>query len=156
MKIRILTIIKETGSDGPGLRNSVYMAGCSHHCPGCHNPQSWDPEGGTEREVSDIVKELLSVPYNITISGGDPFYQADALYELLSEIKRKDPQRNIWVFTGHTYEQLIKKGYLDWLEKIDVLVDGPFVLAQRDVSRFCGSKNQRILHLCNGKIVKEE
>lgn len=155
--MRVLDIAYQTGSDGPGMRNALYMAGCAHHCVGCHNPQSWDPQGGEEWEIGDIVEELIDPFSDITITGGDPFYQAPALLELLKALKAKAPQKNIWVYTGYTIEEIYPDPVASsCLEYIDVLVDGRYIESQRDLSRFCGSRNQRILYLEHGKVVREE
>ncbi len=152
---RVLDIIKGTAADGPGLRNVLYMAGCTHNCPGCHNPASHDFTAGTMMSIKDIVNELVDKYTDITISGGDPMCNAEALIEILKGIRSKAPNKNIWVFTGYTYEQL-KGVQCDCLKYIDVLVDGPYIESLRDLSRFCGSSNQRILHLKNGQIISIE
>lgn len=144
--LRVLNISEGTSVDGPGLRTSIYFAGCSHQCEGCHNPQSWDPQGG--REMSE--EELLSVvDYNdfpVTFSGGDPLFQLEAVTNLAKRLKQEQG-RNIWCYTGYRWEQIAgKPEYAELLQHIDVLVDSPFVLALRDISlRFRGSSNQRII-----------
>ena len=149
MNIRILDILEETMADGPGLRTSIYCAGCAHHCPGCHNPESWDFRGGREmttRELTDIVKEDEFT--NVTFSGGDPLYQAEAFTELARMIK-EETGKTIWCYTGFTYEEVladpVKSAILPYL---DVLVEGPFILELRDTELlFRGSSNQRIIYL---------
>ena len=146
MKISVLKVVGNTAADGPGLRTSVYLAGCSHHCPGCHNPQSWDINNGTMVEVDNLVREIESYGNKkVTITGGDPYYQPEALILLLAKLKVKD--YNIWVYTGYRYEDLRvssdSKGYS--LRFIDGLVDGPFIQELRDTNlRFRGSSNQKI------------
>lgn len=143
--MRVLSILKQTGADGPGLRNVLYVAGCAHHCPGCHNPESWNFSGGKDMTTQEIIDELVDPYSNITISGGDPMYQAQALRDLLSTIKTEWPSKNIWVYTGFRIEDLTEdqKACLPY---IDVLVDGPYVETLRDLSDFKGSTNQRIIH----------
>ena len=146
MKISVLKVIPNTVVDGPGLRTSVYLAGCRHHCPGCHNPQSWNIENGTKVEVDDLIEEIESYGNKkVTITGGDPYYQAVPLVHLLSKLYTKD--YNIWVYTGYRYEDLCfdsgaRGGSLRY---IDGLVDGPFIQELRDTSlKFRGSSNQKI------------
>lgn len=146
MKISVLKVVGNTAADGPGLRTSVYLAGCSHHCPGCHNPQSWDINNGTWMEIDDLVEEIESYGNKkVTITGGDPYCQTVPLLYLLSKLHTKD--YNIWVYTGYRYEDLCfdsgARGCS--LRYIDGLVDGPFVQELRDTSlRFRGSSNQKI------------
>lgn len=149
MQIRVLDIIEETMADGPGLRTSIYCAGCLHHCKGCHNPESWDMTGGRAMEVDDILEVIKADEFcNVTFSGGDPFYQVDAFTELARKIKEQT-KKNIWCYTGFTIEEIRADEKLSrMLPYIDVLVDGPFILEQRDTMlHFRGSANQRIIHL---------
>ena len=148
-KIRILDILEETMADGPGLRTSIYCAGCHHKCPGCHNPQSWDMNGGYEVEIDKLLEIILSDEFsNVTFTGGDPFYQAEAFTELAAAIKASS-NKTIWCYTGFTYEEILKNSTMSkLLEHIDVLVDGPFVKELRDPELlFRGSSNQRIIYL---------
>ena len=136
-------------ADGPGLRTSIYCAGCAHHCKGCHNPQSWDIANGrwmSIDEIMDIIKaDTIS---NVSFSGGDPFFQVEAFTELARRIK-SETTKNIWCWTGFTIEQIRADERLSMLLLyIDTLVDGPFILEQRDTTLlFRGSPNQRIIHL---------
>ena len=136
-------------ADGPGLRTSIYCAGCAHHCKGCHNPQSWDIANGrwmSIDEIMDIIKaDSIS---NVSFSGGDPFFQVEAFTELARRIK-SETTKNIWCWTGFTIEQIRTDERLSMLlPYIDTLVDGPFILEQRDTTLlFRGSPNQRIIHL---------
>ncbi|MDE7473701.1 MAG: anaerobic ribonucleoside-triphosphate reductase activating protein [Muribaculaceae bacterium] len=143
--LRVLRIVDGTSVDGPGLRTSIYLAGCSHACAGCHNMQSWDFAAGDEMSIDEIVEHVELEGYNVTLSGGDPLYQADALLPLLAELKARG--YNVWCYTGFTYEQVYNdvsmKRVLDY---VDVLVDGPFVMSERDITlRFRGSANQRLI-----------
>ena len=132
--------------DGPGFRTSVYCAGCRHACPGCHNPQSWAFDQGREMSVGEIMRIIEADPYaNVTFSGGDPMYQAAGFAELAREIHRRT-NKDIWCFTGFTFESLINEDQRELLAEIDVLVDGPFVQSLRDEDLlFRGSSNQRII-----------
>ena len=148
-KIRILDVIEETMADGPGLRTSIYCAGCAHACPGCHNPQSWDFKGGREVTVDELLEVIKADEFsNVTFSGGDPLYQVEAFTELARRIK-EETGKNIWCYTGFTYEEILDDKRLSMiLPYIDTLVDGPFIQELRDTElHFRGSSNQRIIHL---------
>ena len=146
--MRILDIIHQTTADGPGFRVSVYAAGCNHRCPGCHNPQSWDMKGGREMTVEEVFAEIEKDDFStgVTFTGGDPFYQVEEFTELAKLIKERTT-KNIWCYTGFTYEEIVENEKLSvLLPYLDALVDGPYIESQRDVSlRFRGSKNQRIV-----------
>ena len=145
--ISVLRIIEDTMVDGPGFRTSIYCAGCQHQCPGCHNPQSWDFEGGHPMSTEEIMRIIEADPYaNVTFSGGDPMYQPEGFTELARAIRARTT-KNIWCYTGFTFETLINNPrQRALLEQIDVLVDGPFVKSQRDESlHFRGSRNQRLV-----------
>ena len=147
--IRVLDIIEDTTVDGPGFRTSIYCAGCSHACKGCHNPQSWDFNGGREMTTDEIMKIIEADPYaDVTFSGGDPMYQAEGFAELARAIRERT-NKTIWCYTGFTYEALLKMPkQRELLELIDVLVDGPFVESLSDPDLlFRGSSNQRIISL---------
>ena len=147
--ISVLKIIEDTTGDGPGFRTSIYCAGCAHECKGCHNPQSWDFNGGEEMTTEEIMKIIEADPYaDVTFSGGDPMYQAEGFIELARAIRERT-NKTIWCYTGFTYEALLKMPkQKELLELIDVLVDGPYVEALRDPDLlFRGSSNQRIISL---------
>ena len=149
MKIRILDILEETMADGPGFRTSIYCAGCAHHCPGCHNPQSWDFNGGREVSVDELLEIIKADEFaDVTFSGGDPLYQVEAFTELARRIK-EETGKNIWCYTGFRYEEIENDPRLSMiLPYIDTLVDGPFIVSLRDPDlHFRGSSNQRIIHL---------
>ena len=149
MNIRILDILEETMADGPGLRTSIYCAGCAHHCPGCHNPQSWDFAGGHEASVDELFEIIRADEFsNVTFTGGDPLYQVDAFTELARKIK-EETNKTIWCYTGFTYEEILAdRNLARILPYLDVLVDGPFVMDLRDTELlFRGSSNQRIIYL---------
>lgn len=136
-------------ADGPGLRTSIYCAGCAHHCPGCHNPQSWDFKAGKDMEVDDLLEMIKADEFcNVTFSGGDPFYQVEAFTELARKIKEQT-RKTIWCYTGFTIEEIRQdSSKTPLLDYIDVLVDGPFILEKRDISlHFRGSSNQRIIYM---------
>ena len=146
MEISVISIVESTSVDGPGLRTTVYCAGCGHRCKGCHNPQSWDINSGTLTDVTILADRLLATGEDITFSGGDPMFQAEAFGELAATIKSKS-NRNIWCYTGYKIEQLMRMPKaMELLKNIDVLVDGQFELALRDENLlFRGSSNQRLI-----------
>lgn len=134
--------------DGPGIRNVVFFQGCSHHCKGCHNPQTHDPDAGHVENSKNIVEKLLEgftrdeIP-RITISGGDPFFQEDALTRLCLNLKYARQDCNIWVYTGYLWENVCLSNAIPF---IDVLVDGPFVQELRTLELpYRGSSNQRLI-----------
>ena len=145
--ISVLSIIEDTMVDGPGFRTSIYCAGCRHACPGCHNPQSWDFSGGHPMSTEEIMRIIEADPYaNVTFSGGDPMYQPEGFTELARAIRERT-NKDIWCFTGFTFETLVNNPrHRQLLELIDVLVDGPFIKSLRDENLlFRGSSNQRLI-----------
>jgi anaerobic ribonucleoside-triphosphate reductase activating protein len=154
MTLRVLDILFETMMDGPGLRTSIYFAGCKHHCKGCHNPQSWDMNGGYSMPINHILTLIKEDEFaNVTFSGGDPFYQVDAATELAKRIKA-ETDKTIWCYTGFTIEEIREDPNLSkLLPYIDVLVDGPYIEALRNTDLpFRGSENQRIIYINDEKI----
>ena len=144
--LRVLDIVGGTAVDGPGLRTSIYFAGCDHRCPGCHNPQSWDPYGGTPMTVGEIMAVVTENGFNVTFSGGDPLEQpAETLTELARAIRAEG--LSIWCYTGFLYEEIARRPELqELLQLLDTVVDGPFVMDLRDTSlTFRGSSNQRLI-----------
>lgn len=148
-KVRLASdLTLESFVDGDGLRMVVWFQGCKFNCEGCHNKKTQSFDGGSLVEVDDIISELKKYPYHqgVTISGGDPFEQREALLELVSKIK-EESDLDIWVYTGYNYED-IKDECLEILKKIDVLVDGLFILAKRSLAlKFIGSSNQRVIDI---------
>lgn len=147
MTIRVLSVLHDTTVDGPGFRTSIYCAGCGHHCPGCHNPQSWDFLGGEEHSVDELMQEIEGDPFaDVTFTGGDPLYQAEAFTELARRIKG-ETRKTIWCYTGYLFEQTLREErFRHLIDEIDVLVDGPFIQSLRDEDLpFRGSTNQRII-----------
>lgn len=146
-KLSILSIVEDTTVDGPGFRTAIYGAGCSHHCSGCHNPQSWELNNGTLMSVGELLEIVLDDEFaDVTFTGGDPFFQADGFAALAKAIKQNS-SKIIWCYTGYTIEQLMATPrFKPLLSQIDVLVDGPFIEALRTEEQpFRGSSNQRII-----------
>ena len=144
--IRILAIKYGTSVDGIGLRTSLYGAGCEYHCPGCHNPQSWDEDGGEVYTVEELFRLVVEADMNVTFTGGDPMFHPEGYTELAQMIKEQT-DKTLWCYTGYSYEQLLehpaRRALLQWC---DILVDGPFLESERDLSLpFRGSRNQRII-----------
>ena len=144
--MKILSIAEGTSVDGPGLRTSIYFAGCRHHCEGCHNPQSWDINNGRPATNEELLEVIRYNEFPVTFSGGDPLFQIEAVTELARQIKQQLGY-NIWCYTGYLWEEILQhEEFMPLLEYVDVIVDGRFVLSQRDISLlFRGSKNQRII-----------
>lgn len=144
---KIAGIIRGTTVDGPGFRTSIYLSGCNHDCPGCHNPEAQDPLFGDSfslRQLMDIVREE---DFNVTLSGGDPLFYPDKLKTLVEALKMDG--RDVWVYTGYTWEEILSDPILlDAISKADVLVDGRFCQELYDPDlRFKGSSNQRIINI---------
>ena len=159
--MRVLKVVEGTSVDGPKLRTSIYLAGCAHACPGCHNPQSWDPDGGEEMDEDELMRIIAYNEAPVTLSGGDPLFQAEAVASLTARIKR-ELGYNIWCYTGYTWENIVQQPRLmEVMKNIDVLVDGPFVMAERDLDIvFRGSRNQRLINvpatIKQGKVIEVE
>lgn len=149
MKIRIAGIVNDSIVDGEGVRLTVFTQGCPHHCHGCHNPQTWNLDGGHEIDTEEIVEKLKENPLlsGITFSGGEPFLQPAPLTELAQAAHKLG--LDVWSYTGFTLEELEKRtDAQQLLNEVDMLVDGPYVEALRDLTlRFRGSSNQRIIDL---------
>ena len=133
--------------DGPGIRMVLWTQGCPHHCEGCHNPQTHDPQKGTKFSIDALISQIQNEPLQsgLTLSGGEPFLQSEELIPIVKAAKAKG--LSLWAYSGYTFEELLqdeKKRKL--LELLDVLVDGRFVLALKDYRlKFKGSRNQRII-----------
>lgn len=142
--------------NGAGFGVTLFMQGCSRHCPGCHNPQTWDHCGGLafDDEADQYLIDRYSKPYirRLTISGGEPFENFDFLCNIAVRFKQRFPEKKLWIYTGFTWEELMRRiddgddMILFVLRRCDVLVDGCFMLDRRDITLpFRGSANQRII-----------
>lgn len=155
------TIKKFDVADGPGCRVSLFVSGCRNHCPGCFNQETWDFHYGQEytAETEQMILQALAPDYiqGLSLLGGDPFEPENQreLLRLLRSVKSAFPKKNIWAYTGYTLEKLQNaEGHPrceatdEMLSMIDILVDGPFIEAKKNISlRFRGSENQRIIDL---------
>ena len=151
MKLRIAGVVGDSIVDGPGLRLTVFTQGCPHRCPGCHNPQTHDFAGGYDAEVEELFEQYRENPLlrGVTLSGGEPFCQPEPLAELARLVHGAGG--DVFCYTGYTYEQLLgldDPAVAALLREVDVLIDGPYLEAQRDLTLlFRGSANQRLLDL---------
>ena len=151
--LRIAGIVRESIVDGPGIRFVVFAQGCPHRCKGCHNESTHDFEGGYDCSIEKILTEIDKNPLlaGVTFSGGEPFCQASAFYDLGIEIKKRG--LDIVAYSGYTFERLKDMAVTNadishLLEIIDYLVDGPFFLEEKDLTlEFRGSRNQRFLRM---------
>ncbi len=143
--MQVIDIVDGTSVDGPGLRTSIYFAGCPHHCFGCHNPHTWDYNAGQEMTIDKIMERIIENDFNVTFSGGDPLAQIDSLIILAKKIK--DIGKTIWCYTGYRYEEIISnKSLSKILPYIDVIVDGKFIIKLKEPGLlFRGSSNQRLI-----------
>ena len=159
--MRFHNITKDDMLNGDGLRVVLWVAGCSHHCKECQNPITWDPDGGIlfeEENRQEIFRELEQDYIDgITFSGGDPLHETniEEVEALAKEIRKKYPNKTIWLYTGYVWEEIH-----DWtiMQYIDVLVDGKFEVAQKDINlQWKGSANQRVIDVPDtlrmGKVV---
>ena len=162
--MRYLKISNFDTANGLGIGNVLWVSGCSHHCPQCHNPQTWDKNAGEEftEEVLDNLLDKLKRPFikRLTLSGGDPLFlgNRDEITNVVRKVKKNFPNIKIWCYTGYLWEEVKDLPCMDF---IDVLVDGEFKVELRDITLpFCGSSNQRIINvkesLKKGCVVLEE
>lgn len=147
-ELRLAGIAGDSIVDGPGIRMTVFAQGCPHHCQGCHNPETWDGEGGSMWSIGDILHMIEKNPLvkGVTFSGGEPFCQAHGFAVLAEVLKERGYE--VASYSGYTFEELLHgtKEQRELLGKIDVLIDGPYKEAQRSLSLvYRGSSNQRIL-----------
>ncbi|MBR0037644.1 MAG: anaerobic ribonucleoside-triphosphate reductase activating protein [Bacteroidales bacterium] len=161
MNIQLMRIVEDTTVDGPGWRSSVYCAGCRHACPGCHNRETWSFTAGETVPVEDVLERLSQTEGNITFSGGDPMYQAEAFTELARRIVT-ELHRTVWCYTGFLYEEVLADPVMSrMLPYLEVLVDGPFVEEEKSLDlMFRGSRNQRLVDVQQsleaGRVVEYE
>ena len=149
MEVRLASgLQKDSIVDGSGIRTVIWFQGCLHHCYMCHNPETWDLNGGIVFALDDIKEEIKNLKYQsgITLSGGDPFFQAESATEIAKY--SHECNLNVWCYTGFTYEELIEADddKKNLLKNVDVLVDGRFENEKKSLAcKFRGSTNQRII-----------
>lgn len=144
----VADIVENTIVDGTGFRTSLYLSGCDICCEGCHNKAFWDIHSGHAIEVDEVFKKITGSFTNITFIGGEPMMQAKPL-ALLAEKIKSNTNKDIWIYSGHTYEEILQNDeYLRLLKLCDVLVDGKYDknLSKNNL-RFIGSTNQRIIDI---------
>ena len=143
-------------ANGPGVRVSLFVSGCTHHCPGCFNQVAWDFDYGQPftQETIDKILNMLRPSFirGLTLLGGEPFEPQNqaGVVELLRQVKRELPEKTVWAYSGYLFDRDILSGRLgdtrEYLSYVDVLVDGPFIEAKKNLSlRFRGSENQRMI-----------
>lgn len=145
--MRISGIIKNSVVNGIGVRDVIFLQGCQHYCKGCHNPQTWNLNGGEEMGVIEIDRLLYSSPNDITLSGGEPLLQYDEIIWLM-EYFNKYRKKRFWIYTGFRYEEIPPHMLEEMSKYVDVLVDGRFEEDKKDLKlQFRGSSNQRLINL---------
>jgi anaerobic ribonucleoside-triphosphate reductase activating protein len=145
--MRIAGIIKNSVVNGVGIRDVIFTQGCPHRCQGCHNPETWKFDGGTEMTVDKLAKEFKDSANDITISGGEPFWNYQDLFNIILELKVDHPNKKFWIYTGYKFEEL-NRVMVDILCNlgVEVIVDGRYERDKRDLTlQFRGSSNQRII-----------
>lgn len=163
LTVRLAGVVHESISDGPGLRSTIFFQGCPHACAGCHNPHTWSRAGGAVFALDALLAELRLSPLlsGVTFSGGEPFAQAPAAAQLAGAVKLR--KLDLWVYTGYVWEELVanleQPGFAELLRLADVVVDGPYQQALRDLTLpYRGSRNQRLIlagpSLAQGRVVE--
>ena len=158
--MNVCDILTADHANGPGMRISVFVSGCRNHCAGCFNPETWDFSYGKEYTpfmTRAIINELKKPEYQgLTILGGEPFEPENqqGLIDLIRSVKQELPGKDIWMYTGYSYEDLLPGGIRHYdvtdeiMDALDVLVDGRFLLGEKDITlRFRGSRNQRLIDM---------
>lgn len=143
---RVLDIRRGTTVDGPGFRTSIYLAGCNHHCPGCHNPDSWDMDGGEEMTLEELLYIIKEEEFDVTLSGGDPLMHPEAIAKLVHEVREMG--LTAWIYTGYTWEEIqATPRLLEAVREAETIVEGRFIESLHDPElHFRGSSNQRLIH----------
>lgn len=155
LTVKFAAINKNDFINGEGVCVSLWVQGCPHHCKGCHNPEQWDFNGGQYKDNDILVEEIIDaiaangIQRNFSVLGGEPFAPQNMpdVYEIIFKVKQKFPNIKVYVWSGYTLEELQEMYLPKILDNVDVLIDGRFVLAERDITlKLRGSKNQRILY----------
>lgn len=153
--MRYAALLENDYINGEGVCISYWSQGCPHRCPGCHNPETWDFNGGTEIDEGELTSKILqainknNIQRNLSILGGEPLCSHNIPYviDLVNIVRTLYPNIKIFIWTGYRLEDIKEKYQKSLLDKIDVLIDGPFILEERDITlKLRGSKNQRVLY----------
>lgn len=153
--VKFAVINKNDFINGEGVCVSLWVQGCPHHCKGCHNPEQWNFNGGQYKDNDILVEEIIDaitangIQRNFSVLGGEPFAPQNMpdVYEIIFKVKQKFPNIKVYVWSGYTLEELQEMYLPKLLDNVDVLIDGRFILAERDITlKLRGSKNQRILY----------
>lgn len=155
LNVKFAAINKNDFINGEGVCVSLWVQGCPHHCKGCHNPEQWDFNGGQYKDNDILVEEIIDaitangIQRNFSVLGGEPFAPQNMpdVYEIIFKVKQKFPNIKVYVWSGYTLEELQEMYLPKLLDNVDVLIDGRFILVERDITlKLRGSKNQRILY----------
>jgi anaerobic ribonucleoside-triphosphate reductase activating protein len=164
--IRIAGLNGNDFVNGEGVSVSLFLQGCPFHCKGCHNPETWNPKGGIEVDEGDLIQQILTlinannITRNLSILGGEPLdteQKRDFLRELIIRVRYYYPEIKIVLWTGYKYNDIKDKEDFKYiLENIDYLIDGPFILKERDITlKWRGSRNQNIRDMKTGEIIND-
>ena len=146
--MRIAGLIRDSLVNGYGVRDVVFMQGCKHQCKGCHNPHTWNMDGGMEVEERELARDLQASPNDITISGGEPLLQYPRVLQFMYEVNKIDPSKHFWLYTGYRYEDVPETIWRMLSHyHLDVVIDGKFEQENKESLRYCGSTNQRVIDL---------
>ena len=155
--MKVAGIIQNSVVNGIGVRDVIFFQGCEHHCPGCHNPKTWNINGGEEMSIQRIAEMFKDSPHDITLSGGEPLLQYDEIIGLMGYMYNAQRKR-FWIYTGFRYEEIPPRMLEVMSKYVDVLVDGRFEESKKDLKlQFRGSSNQRLIDLpksvAKGKVI---
>ena len=146
--MKIAGLIRDSLSNGYGVRDVVFLQGCKHQCKGCHNPHTWNMNGGMEVEEAELARDLQTSSNDITISGGEPLLQYPRVLQFMYEVNKIDSTKHFWLYTGYKYEDVPD---IIWRMlshyHLDVVVDGKFEQENKASLPYCGSTNQRVIDL---------
>lgn len=151
MNLNIRDITYDSCVDGIGLRTVIWFQGCNHHCKNCHNPETWSAEGGTSYSIEEVA-QLINDQNRVTLSGGDPLFQIKALDKMLELV---DSGKDIWLYTGYTYDKLseLLLLYPNILKKVSIIKTGPFIESLKSSNiKFRGSSNQEFYKIKDGQV----
>lgn len=145
ISLNVLDIRRGTTVDGPGFRTSIYLSGCNHRCPGCHNPDSWPFDGGVSMTLAEIMDVVREEEFNVTITGGDPLYQPEKIKKIVDAVTAE--RLTVWIYTGFTWDEIqADPAKMEAVAHAEAVVEGRFIMNLRDPDLpFRGSTNQKIV-----------